>query len=532
MDTGNSVKQEQATSSSHYVSGKEESKHASKSAEKSGHQLVADVTHSKNIPAQSMNLLKTPRMPSTLDDFEVLTTIGIGSYGTCKKIRRKKDGKVLVWKEMDYGSMTESEKQMLVSEVNLLRELRHEHIVRYYDRIIDRNNTTIYIIMEFCEGGDLATLIAKSRKEGLHVDENFAWKILVQMTLALQECHRRKNGKAVLHRDLKPANVFLDADKNVKLGDFGLARVLHHETSFAKTYVGTPYYMSPELVNNMSYNEKSDIWAMGCMLYELCALYPPFTATSQTELNRKIRIGDFARLPSRYSDQLDQVIRKMIRVEVVRRPGIEDILNDSLVVGMRERLSHRSSRSESDSSAPPPPDRILRLEEELRAKLRQLDLREKELDSRERSLALKEKLADDKLKRAMELLSQCKGQGGSVIDENLYCSPRVAEGSPTHIPELADLESPHSCLSKGKKEADTPKKRVSFDMYGKENLRHRQRVPDYVTEVKDYDDIYTKELAKRQELKDRLIKAKVRAFDYGGVDIDTKYKARNLLYFR
>jgi NIMA (never in mitosis gene a)-related kinase len=65
------------------------------------------------------------------------------------------------------------------------------------------------------------------------------------MTLALQEFHRRKNGKAVLHRDLKPANIFLDIDKNVKLGDFGLARVLHHETSFAKTYVGTPYYMSP-----------------------------------------------------------------------------------------------------------------------------------------------------------------------------------------------------------------------------------------------------------------------------------------------
>lgn len=77
------------------------------------------------------------------------------------------------------------------------------------------------------------------------MDEDFVWKILVQITLALQECHRRKNGKAVLHRDLKPANIFLDADENVKLGDFGLARVLHHETSFARTYVGTPYYMSP-----------------------------------------------------------------------------------------------------------------------------------------------------------------------------------------------------------------------------------------------------------------------------------------------
>ena len=78
-----------------------------------------------------------------------------------------------------------------------------------------------------------------------YVPEDFAWKVLIQTTLALKECHRRKNGKAVLHRDLKPANVFLDADSNVKLGDFGLARVLNHETSFAQTYVGTPYYMSP-----------------------------------------------------------------------------------------------------------------------------------------------------------------------------------------------------------------------------------------------------------------------------------------------
>jgi len=79
----------------------------------------------------------------------------------------------------------------------------------------------------------------------IYLEEEFIWKILIQLTQALHECHQRKNGRAVLHRDMKPANVFLDTDKNVKLGDFGLARVLHHETSFANTYVGTPYYMSP-----------------------------------------------------------------------------------------------------------------------------------------------------------------------------------------------------------------------------------------------------------------------------------------------
>lgn len=72
---------------------------------------------------------------------------------------------ILVWKELDYGSMTEAEKQMLVSEVNLLRELKHPNIVRYYDRIIDRTNTTLYIVMEYCEGGDLASVITKGTKE-------------------------------------------------------------------------------------------------------------------------------------------------------------------------------------------------------------------------------------------------------------------------------------------------------------------------------------------------------------------------------
>ncbi|XP_006747832.1 cyclin-dependent kinase 1-like [Leptonychotes weddellii] len=185
-------------------------------------------------------------MPTRAEDYEVLYTIGTGSYGRCQKIRRKSDGKILVWKELDYGSMTEVEKQMLVSEVNLLRELKHPNIVRYYDRIIDRTNTTLYIVMEYCEGGDLASVITKGTKERQYLDEEFVLRVMTQLTLALKECHRRSDGgHTVLHRDLKPANVFLDGKQNVKLGDFGLARILNHDMSFAKTFVGTPYYMSP-----------------------------------------------------------------------------------------------------------------------------------------------------------------------------------------------------------------------------------------------------------------------------------------------
>ena len=116
-------------------------------------------------------------MPSKISDYEVLYTIGSGSYGKCLKVRRRVDNKVLVWKDMDYGSMTEGEKQQLVSEVNLLRELKHPHIVRYHDRIIDRARCRLYLIMEYCAGGDLASLITKHRKERRLVDQEFVIKV-------------------------------------------------------------------------------------------------------------------------------------------------------------------------------------------------------------------------------------------------------------------------------------------------------------------------------------------------------------------
>jgi len=158
------------------------------------------------------------------------------------KIKRKCDDKVLVWKELNYGKMSEKEKQQLVSEVNILRDLTHPNIVQYYDRIIDKSSQKIYIIMEYCEGGDLAMIIRRSRKQQDHIAEDVIWKILMQISLGLYQCHRRlqphkiNNGQPqsasdlpqkILHRDLKPGNIFLDANSNVKIGDFGLARVMN-----------------------------------------------------------------------------------------------------------------------------------------------------------------------------------------------------------------------------------------------------------------------------------------------------------------
>ncbi|XP_028295634.1 serine/threonine-protein kinase Nek2 [Gouania willdenowi] len=357
-------------------------------------------------------------MPSRVEDYEVLHTIGSGSYGRCQKISRKRDGKILVWKELDYGAMAETEKQMLVSEVNLLRELKHPNIVRYYDRIIDKTNATLYIVMEYCEGGDLSSLINRCIKERRYLEEQFILQILAQLTLALRECHRRSDGRAtVLHRDLKPANIFLDVKQNVKLGDFGLARILNHDTSFAKTFVGTPYYMSPEQIDRMSYNEKSDIWSLGCLLYELCALTPPFTAYNQRDLAEKIREGRFRRIPYRYSEELNSLLSKMLNLKDYLRPSVECILQSSLlssaVAEDQKKMQSRPQRKPVDAGCPPakpaessPAFALESRLRELQHREQALKEREERLERRERELCVRELLSEEKLGRAESLLTK------------------------------------------------------------------------------------------------------------------------------
>jgi len=152
-----------------------------------------------------------------------------------------------------------------------------------------------------------------------YLDEQLIWKFFTQIVMALKECHRHKEKgtlKPILHRDIKPGNILLDTNRNVKLADFGLAKELGSQSKYARTNVGTPFYMSPEMTNSARYNEKSDIWAVGCLLYELAALRPPFEASNHLSLARKISKGAFARIPSRYSDTLFNTIRSMISVDV------------------------------------------------------------------------------------------------------------------------------------------------------------------------------------------------------------------------
>ncbi|KAG1731939.1 kinase-like domain-containing protein [Suillus lakei] len=281
-------------------------------------------------------------MSNFLELYEPLDIIGNGSFGIIRKVRRKSDGQVLARKELNFERMSDRDRKQIVAEVNILKDLHHEHIVRYHDRHVDRDAGILYILMEYCGGGDLSTVIKQAQKYNRPVPEDTIWNYFMQILLALHYCHHpgshgrtgsgpsegdaKEKRPQILHRDLKPDNVFLDQSNTVKLGDFGLSKALS-QANFANTYVGTPYYMSPELMQERAYDSKSDIWSLGCLIYELCALKPPFhEAKTHAELSIFIRNGRIPPLPKGYSQALSSVIKAMLNINPAMRPSAAQLL--------------------------------------------------------------------------------------------------------------------------------------------------------------------------------------------------------------
>ena len=159
----------------------------------------------------------------------------------------------------------------------------------------------------------------------------------------MKHCHDRK----ILHRDLKAQNIFLTKNGIVKLGDFGIAKVLSSTVEKAVTVVGTPYYLSPEIIQNSPYNFKSDIWSLGVLLYEMCALRPPFNGSNIHQLAMQIVKGTYPPLPSTYSYELRGLINKLITQDPVKRPNINTILKHQIIAPrIRNFLNNKDFKEE------------------------------------------------------------------------------------------------------------------------------------------------------------------------------------------
>ena len=221
--------------------------------------------------------------------YEKVRLLGRGQHGAAVLLRSPDGGDVVVAKQVATEGLGPSELEKVESEVRILQRFSHANVVSYFCCFL--HEETLSIVMEYCDGGTLAEAISAHAERSEHFATALVATWAKQLGGAVQHVHAHR----VLHRDIKTANVFLTAQRQIKLGDFGISRVMGTHTNLAETVCGTPYYLSPELVMGQPYNQPADAWAIGVILYELLTLKRPFTGPNIAALVLKITRCDYDR---------------------------------------------------------------------------------------------------------------------------------------------------------------------------------------------------------------------------------------------
>jgi len=256
-----------------------------------------------------------------MDKYKPIKQIGKGSFGNALLVQPIDDpSKSLVMKIIDISKLDRKQKEEALNEVHVLKAMRHPYIVSYKESFVEKQ--CLCIVMNYADGGDLQSRIIKQRQKKQYFPEEQIVDWFLQICLALKHIHDRQ----ILHRDIKAQNIFLTSKNEVKLGDFGIARILRNKEDYAKTAIGTPYYLSPEICDEKPYNQKSDIWSLGCILYEMVTLKHAFDGNTIKELMKKIMTEPYNPIPPQFSDDMKQLIAEMLIKDPNARPSIRDIL--------------------------------------------------------------------------------------------------------------------------------------------------------------------------------------------------------------
>ena len=274
-----------------------------------------------------------------MKQYKTLKLLGKGSFGSALLVEDRSTGKQLVAKEIMVAHLSTVEAEKAKGEAELLQRLNHTNIISFVASFVEGHN--LYIIMEYADGGDLSATVKKKKKDGTgHFSEDEVMSVFVQICLGLKNVHRNK----ILHRDLKSQNVFMTKTGIVKLGDFGIAKVLEHTADCAQTQIGTPFYLSPEICRGEPYERKSDIWALGVILYEMFSLRLPFEASNLPQLIQKIS-GGTKPLPlpaGVYSEEAQLLVFQLLHHEPAARPSATQV-----------RVTHPPNSHRRPSGDPP-----------------------------------------------------------------------------------------------------------------------------------------------------------------------------------
>ncbi|XP_056007896.1 serine/threonine-protein kinase Nek10-like isoform X2 [Ostrea edulis] len=301
--------------------------------------LPPDLVEEIRINIQETNQNRSPTRH--IGDYAVFELLGKGAFGSVYKVCKRTAGQTfLAMKEINYespafGRNSQERNQSvgeIINEIAIIREqMKHPNIVRYYKTFVQEQK--LYIVMELIEGAPLGEHFNSLKEKNMKFPEDRIWNIFMQMVLALRYLHKEKG---IYHRDLTPNNIMLGEDDKVTITDFGLAKQKRSDCSKMTSVVGTILYWCPEIVQNFPYGEKADIWALGCILYQMCTLQPPFFSDNMLVLVNKIVNAEYTPIPEDYySDRIVQTVRSCICKSVEDRPDTVELASqiaDKLLV--------------------------------------------------------------------------------------------------------------------------------------------------------------------------------------------------------
>lgn len=251
-------------------------------------------------------------------DFKVERFLGKGSYGSVSLTTRIKDNKQYALKEINVAHMQLRDRMDQLNEIRILASIYHPNVLGYYEAFIE--NGKLYIVTDYCGQGDLEKLIQTAQKSKTRIPESTIWDVVLQTLNGLKAIHAHN----ILHRDIKSQNILIH-DNVYKIADFGVSKVAR-PGELARTAIGTPYYISPEIWRQERYGAKTDVYSLGCLYYELCTLQHPFGGRDVRELQRNVLRGVYKRIPEYYSAELRGLIAQMLQSSPRARPSVDALV--------------------------------------------------------------------------------------------------------------------------------------------------------------------------------------------------------------
>ena len=249
--------------------------------------------------------------------YEIIKKLGKGGFGRVLQVKNKSDNKYYALKEIiikaKIKDKIKDELENIKKEADILSKFNSKNIVKYYDSYLDKNK--FYILMEYCNGKNLKNYLDEFKKNDILIEENILYEIIKQLCIGIKEIHN----KNVIHRDLKPENIFMNENKDIKIGDFGISKLFNRNKKFSETEnrAGSTDYMAPEIIIKGIYNEKSDMYSLGCIIYELFNLRKYFNDI----LMKDIKTID----TNMYNNRWQEIIDSLLNQDYNQRMNIDQV---------------------------------------------------------------------------------------------------------------------------------------------------------------------------------------------------------------